>query len=152
MSQKNKLAQLNKRVDAIERSQSSTALPTDVVVSATHVSQSTLSYSGPIPHPDMLAAYKDTQADFPERIFAMAEREQAHRHNCEKTALAQDGRADTLGRVFALVGVVLYVAAAMFAFYLGHPAAGGSVLGVGLAGLVSAFVLGRRARLPEKDE
>lgn len=40
-------------------------------------------FSGPLPPPEFLAAYKEILPDSPERILSMAEKEQRHRHEIE---------------------------------------------------------------------
>lgn len=44
-------------------------------------------YSGPLPHPQQLKAYDDITPGAADRIIAMAERENAHRHKKETAAL-----------------------------------------------------------------
>jgi len=44
-------------------------------------------HSGPIPAPEMLAAYSKIIPNAPERIFAMAEKESSHRQDLEQKSL-----------------------------------------------------------------
>jgi len=44
-------------------------------------------YSGPLPQPDIMADYQEINQNFPERIMAMAEAEQLHRHSMDSAAL-----------------------------------------------------------------
>lgn len=48
------------------------------------------SFSGPIPHPDLLQGYENIQAGFAERVFRMAEKEQEHRFACDKQQIECD--------------------------------------------------------------
>lgn len=41
-------------------------------------------FSGPLPAPEDFKAYQDVMADAPERILTMAEKQMAHRFECEK--------------------------------------------------------------------
>lgn len=41
------------------------------------------SFSGPIPHPELLQKYDEVKPGFAERIISMAERQLDHRINCE---------------------------------------------------------------------
>ena len=42
-------------------------------------------YKGAIPPPDMMEGYKALDPSFPDRILSMAEKEQAHVHEMDKT-------------------------------------------------------------------
>ena len=50
------------------------------------------SFSGPMPHPDILRGYKELIPDAPERILQMAEQEQKHRIDVEKQMLEQNNK------------------------------------------------------------
>ena len=73
------------------------------------------SFSGPLPHPKILAQYKEILPDAPERIIAMAEKQQEHRFNLEKNVIKGDivraNRGLTLGfilfMIFGLGAIVL---------------------------------------------
>ena len=45
------------------------------------------SFSGPIPHPELLQKYEEIQQGFAERIVSMAERQLDHRVKCEDTVV-----------------------------------------------------------------
>lgn len=64
-------------------------------------------FQGPLPPPEFLAAYKQVLPDAPERIMAMAEREQQHRHNSDdkmiKGAISQRSTGQVLGFILALL-------------------------------------------------
>lgn len=63
-------------------------------------------FSGPLPPPEFLFAYKEILPGSPERILSMAEREQQHRHETEKTVvnktMQQRSRGQWLGFSLAL--------------------------------------------------
>jgi len=65
--------------------------------------------SGPLPAPDILTGYGHVNPTFPERIVTMAENQQAHRHQCERTALDSEIKARTRGQA----GLVLICALAI---------------------------------------
>lgn len=50
---------------------------------AMYALESRSTYSGPLPAPEDFKAYKEVLADAPERIIAMAERQQKHRIDLE---------------------------------------------------------------------
>lgn len=67
-------------------------------------------HSGPLPSPRVMNAYRELGEDFPERIFAMAEKEQAHRHEIanrnSRTASFAQKAGVVLAGLLALVGVL----------------------------------------------
>jgi len=63
------------------------------------------SYSGPLPPPGMLHDY----AQYAERIVTMAEKEQAHRHNLESTAVSGAINKDKRSQNYALFCIVFPV-------------------------------------------
>jgi uncharacterized membrane protein len=61
------------------------------IVQAFHeIVEVAMSYQGPLPPPAMLRSYDDVVPGTAERIVAMAEREQQHRHRWEREALSAD--------------------------------------------------------------
>lgn len=100
-------------------------------------------FSGPIPHPDILAHYNNIVPGAAERIIQMAESEKEHRHHIEKSALQADISEARLGQIFAfLIGITAIIAGAYTAV-AGEPLAGGFIGGGGVIGLVSVFIWGR---------
>lgn len=113
-------------------------------------------YSGPLPPPSVLAGYEQIKRGTAERVIAMAERQAAHRQTMEQKlveAEIEDHRADRrerrLGQWLGFsIGSLAILAGSLTATY-GNPWAGGLIGAGGVVGLVSVFVLGRRA---EKEE
>jgi len=127
------------------------ALPTQPPLSVRKQSLELLQqYQGPIPPASELEHYGRIDAGLPNRIMAMAESEQGHRHECDQQQLAifeadlkraRDERR--LGQVFGLVIGLVAIAAGVITVLGGHPIAGGFIGCAGVTGLVSVFVLGR---------
>jgi uncharacterized membrane protein len=65
--------------------------------------ESTVSHSGPLPDPATLQGYADIQADFPERIMRMAEKNQ----DAQIDAIGVESRAEAFALRFAAVTVTL---------------------------------------------
>lgn len=117
--------------------------------SANHVVRAvqTSLYAGPIPPPSTLAQYKDVQPDAPERILALAERQQAHRQKLE-----------TLDAWRSIVGVVAGIAVvlAAFAFAWGLATLGQHALGTAtvigaIASAAGVFVYGTLRQRGRQD-
>jgi uncharacterized membrane protein len=103
-------------------------------------------FSGPIPHPDILAGYEKIVPGAAERIIQMAESEQKHRHCLENTALQADISEAKRGQILAFSIGSVVVAIGAYTAINGAPLGGGLIGGVGVAGLVSAFILGRNKK------
>lgn len=100
-------------------------------------------FQGPLPPPDILIQYNNIQPGFAERIVAMAEKEQAHRHSLEGTVVSSSFKEAQRGQQYGLlIGVVAIIAGAVTAI-AGAPVPGAIIGGGGVIGLVSVFVLGR---------
>lgn len=106
---------------------------------------------GPLPDPDTLRAYGDIVSDLPERIVRMAEGEQFHRHEMEDCALSaqiddlkQDRTEARLGQVLGfLIGLVAIIGGVTVAIS-GAQWGGSAISGIGVIGLVTAFIKGRQ--------
>lgn len=107
------------------------------------------SFSGPIPHPEILSGYNDVVNDGAERILTMAERQSAHRISLEdhviREELQQSRRGQTFGFTLGLIGMVI----SAFMAYTGHETVAAIFGSTTIVGLVTVFVVGRR--MQEKD-
>jgi uncharacterized membrane protein len=108
-------------------------------------------FSGPIPPPEMLARYDEILPGAASTILQRAETESAHRCEMERSILAEQVAADKrtasevrLGQVLGFISVIAIVSLATYATYLGKDAV---AIGIGvstIAGIVTAFVKGRK--------
>lgn len=107
-------------------------------------------FSGPIPPPQILGDYDKVQAGFAERIVAMAEKEQTHRHVIEGKALSSEISVQMRGQVFALILSLVILCGSMFLIYSGKEIAGSALAGSSLIGLACIFITGRKSKeLPD---
>lgn len=90
----------------------------NVIVSAMVEMRQT--FSGPLPRPADFKAYKEVLSNAPERILLMAEKQQQHRIDSEKRIIKADIRESIFGQVFAVLLVVLFLAAAVYLGINGH--------------------------------
>jgi uncharacterized membrane protein len=112
-------------------------------------------FSGPIPHPALLAGYEKALPGAADRILGMAERQAAHRQELERDVvhanIASEKRGAYCGLTVALTGFVL-------AGFLGYSGQGVAAITAALApvvGLTTAFIIGqnkKKAELAEKRE
>lgn len=112
------------------------------------------SFSGPIPPPELLKGYNEVVKDGAERIFIMAEKQSNHRMQLEDHAIKEELKQSRLGQVFGFIlGIVGLVLAAILAI-LDHEAIAGIFGTTTIVGLVTVFVLGKKAQkkdLEDKD-
>lgn len=101
------------------------------------------SMSGPFPPPAMLAQYEDILPGSAERIFQLTEKEQAHRHDLESTGLRDEIFYRRLGMILGAASLVLILAVVALAAFLDQTAIALAVVGVGLVGIITAFIKGR---------
>lgn len=108
------------------------------------------SFSGPIPHPDILRGYEGITAGFAERIVRMAEKEQDHRFNCEnhqmecdKAIIANAANESKRGQNYAFIIAILFLIGAVVLGLLGHDDLAKILGGGTLVSIVSVLVIER---------
>lgn len=140
----------------------STAGPTDETVPTEREPEAGVylqiaeSYSGPLPHPAILERFRAVDPTFPGRVFDIAEREQAHRHEPERRRLeaavadaSADRRERRVGQFLGFAIMLAGLAVIVYAVWQREPwvaAAVGGVYVLGLVFLGSDAVRGRLAR------
>lgn len=124
--------------------------PAEVAVASrvsTAASISMRMHSGPLPDPETLREYDRIVPGAADRVIAMAERQQKHRHDMEKQALTSSFRSEWGGRIAALLVCAMAFSLSAFLGHCGSPGAASAVAGVTLVAIVSAF-LAARGRSP----
>lgn len=118
----------------------------------------TETFSGPLPHPDILRKYDMACPGAADRLLSYVELEANHRRQLELSALTAEIRAakrDSLeakrGQVFALVITLSALGLGAAAAMTGHEVAG-TMLGVGGIGGIVATFLGQRNRAEAPQE
>lgn len=107
------------------------------------------SFSGPIPHPDTLNKYNPATAD---RIVTMAEKEQDHRHEIEKTGINAAISAEKRGQTYALLICLVSMIGTIMLIWNGYGGFGILLTGGTLTGLVYIFITGRPKKKNEEME
>lgn len=109
-------------------------------------------YSGPLPHPKILSGYEQILPGTADRIVAMAEREQEHRHNMQEKMIKTESRDSVGEMVCAFVLSVLCIIGAVLVVYLVPTSAGaiaGALLGMSGMGSVIIHFLNSTRRSPD---
>lgn len=107
------------------------------------------SFSGPIPHPDLLQGYDRVKPGFAERIVVMAEQQQQHRFDCERQMIKGTIVESKRGQWMAFAIALLFLVAAVVLGIFNHDWLAGVIGGGTLIALVTVFVTGRKIK---KDE
>lgn len=110
------------------------------------------SFSGPLPHPDLLRGYDAIKSGFAERIVRMAEKEQEHRFerekiqlDCDKKVISDAASESKRGQYFALIISVLFLIGSVVLALFGHDTIAGILGGGTLASIVTVFITGRKS-------
>jgi uncharacterized membrane protein len=122
--------------------------PNDTKLTQAQITTS-VSFSGPLPHPEFLARYNDVVPNGAERIMKMAEDQQGHRMSIEKTVIEGNVKSERRGQWMGLTVSVLVLCFGSFLAYSGHQITGGVFVTVDIIGLASVFVIGKRAQSQE---
>lgn len=110
------------------------------------------SFSGPIPHPELLRKYEDVKPGFAERIVSMAERQLDHRINCEDKVVDGSVSESKRGQNYGLIVALMFLAGAVFLGYNGHDWLAGVLGGGTLVALVTVFVTNKTHKHDDKDD
>lgn len=108
-------------------------------------------HQGWLPPPRMLAEYDEILPGLAERIVAMPEREQAHRHSLIEKETSRQFRLRQLGQHYALLGMALLLSFSVLLTLLGDPAWGGRVAIFTIVAVVGIFVTGKVADAKASD-
>ena len=108
--------------------------------------------SGPLPDPSELAQYQAIIPNGADRIMKMAESQLEHRIKIETTVIGSQQRQASFGQVCALLIGLAALSLGTYAAVHGQPAFGGTIGGVTLVGLVSAFLVSAKQKKSELEE
>lgn len=108
-------------------------------------------YSGVFPHPSVLRGLDGVVDQGAERAFRLTEKEQDHRHDCDRKLVDSEIRSRDresedrrLLIIMAFVILILALSGAMVAIMTGHPAGAGLAGGGLVIGLGSVYGLTRK--------
>lgn len=111
------------------------------------------SFSGPIPHPSLMAGYEQVLPGSADRILKMAELQQAHRFDLEKTSIESQLRSNRQGQIFGFILSFVVILAGVILLLLGMPVLGVCLMAGMIFILAALFIGGKinmKADLKEK--
>lgn len=111
-----------------------------------------ISFSGPLPPPEVLQKFDEVHPGAAKIIIDMAKNQSEHRQKLEKEVINSDIKNSKLGLVFGfIIGMTGIIAGALIIFF-GQAFAGGFLSFISLGSLVGTFVYGSQGRKKEREE
>lgn len=107
------------------------------------------SFTGPIPHPDILKGYNEVFEDGAKIVFSMAQEQLTHRISLEKDVIKQQQKQSGRGQILGFILAFICLGSSTFLGFTGHDFLAGTIATTTILGLAAVFVLGRIRQ--EKD-
>ena len=109
-------------------------------------------FQGPIPPPGAIEAYAKIIQDGANRIMALAESQQKHRHVIESAVVSGNIKAQSTGQWQAFVLALVCVVGGFVLIFHGHSAIGISMVLGTIANLSGVFVWSKKQQERERKE
>ena len=107
------------------------------------------SYSGPLPHPEILEHYDRIVPGGAERIFAQFESQALHRQRIESRVIRSNSFVQIFGAISALILGLAAIGGGLYLVHEGKSIEGFGAFFTGLSALVGVYVYGKQS---QKDE
>lgn len=98
------------------------------------------SFSGPLPHPDILKGYKDIDEEIPKKIIKMVEDDHEHNINLEKNIVNENIKIEKTGMYLGLIMGLASLGLGGFLIYSDKDIYGLVALLPSLIGMASSFL------------
>lgn len=109
-------------------------------------------FSGPIPSPELYREYENILPGAADRILKMAEIQQSHRHELEKSVIVSDIVQARIGLIFGFIYVMTAILGGIHLLNTGRDITGLSVLVGALVTLAGVFIFRQRKIVRELQE
>ncbi len=120
------------------------------LVGVEHRQTTTISFSGPIPPPEMLEAYNKVIPNLAERLIVAFEEQAKHRQLLEKSVVLGGTVRSNRGLVFGFILGLVALVGSMFLIYIGRDISGLTIFVTALVSLVGVFVYQTMERKNER--
>jgi uncharacterized membrane protein len=107
-------------------------------------------YSGPLPHPEILEHYDRIVPGGAERIFAQFESQSLHRQRIEYRVIRSNSFVQIFGAISALILGLAAIGGGLFLVYKGKSIEGFGAFFTGLASLVGVYIYGKVSQSSER--
>jgi uncharacterized membrane protein len=111
-----------------------------------------VSFSGPLPPPEVLQNYNQITPGAADRIITMAEKQSQHRQEIEIKVITSDIKNARLGLHYGLIIGLASVVGGVVCIISGYEIGGTILGGSGLSSLVGVFVYGSRQKRKEREK
>ena len=111
-----------------------------------------VSYSGPIPHPSDFEQYERVLPGAADRILTMAENQSAHRQTLEKAAIYSDVENSKRWQWFGFLIGIVCICGGFVLIAMDKDLSGFALIGGSIGTLVGIFVYGRKSDAKERKE
>jgi uncharacterized membrane protein len=108
------------------------------------------SFSGPLPHPALLARYNELIPNGADRVMALAEKQSAHREKQEARVIDGNVRSQTRGSWFAFILSLVIVSGALYLLHQGKNIGGLGAILAGIVPLAAVFFYSKREQAKER--
>ncbi len=109
-----------------------------------------VSYSGPLPPPEVLAKFDQVVPGGAERILAQFEAQRARRQRIELRAINSNTFVQIFGAISALLLGLLAIGGGLFLVHEGKSLEGFGAFFTGLAALVGVYIYGKKSQADER--
>ena len=133
------------RIDGV---QSSAAPSEDTVMHAVEIS----SYSGPLPHPDILRSFEEIIPGAAQRILMQFEQQSTHRREMEAKVISSGAFSQRLGTISAALAGLIGVSGGVWLAHEGKSLVGLATLFTTLASLIGVYLYQKPKQKQELDE
>lgn len=116
----------------------------DLIIKAIISTVERKTFSGPLPAPEDFAAYKNVVPDAPERILAMAEKQQQHRIETEQKIVDSNIKSSLRGQVLGAIMAIICLLCCVYLGIHGHDVLAGSIVAI-IVSVVTIFALRKRS-------
>jgi uncharacterized membrane protein len=123
--------------------------PRPTSIELTHQS---VSFSGPLPHPALLAKYNEVIPNGAERIMAMAERQSIHRESLEAQVVTGNVASQARGSIFAFIICMVVLIGGFALIFTGRSVDGLIAILSGLTVLSGVFVYSKYQQKKERED
>ncbi|MFZ0864447.1 MAG: DUF2335 domain-containing protein [Candidatus Sulfotelmatobacter sp.] len=110
------------------------------------------SFSGPLPPPQLLSQYNEVVPYGAERLMKMAEAQQTHRQELEKTVIHGNVGSEKRGQWMGLFISMVVILAGTYLAGTGKQITGGILVGVDVVALAGVFVYGKKVQRRDLDQ
>lgn len=128
------------------------AVPQNMRVKVASAFLGVKSHSGPLPSPETLSGYENTLTGAADRIITMAEKQQDHRIDLEKTAVRRQFNQSSTGQWIAAILAFSFLGGSVYLGINDHEILAGTLGSTTIIALVTVFITGRNSMQTNSKE